>query len=63
MFKTNIIADKYLWLKTRPHFTLSFTEKNLIFLETFNIAIIKICYSIESRDRIHVKRVWIFIIC
>ena len=22
MFKTNIIANKCLWLKTRPHFTL-----------------------------------------
>ena len=27
MFKTNIIANKCFWLKTRPQFTLQFTEK------------------------------------
>ena len=31
MFKTNIIANECLWQKTRPHFTLQFTEKGTIY--------------------------------
>ena len=32
MFKTNIIANNCLWLKTQPHFTLPFTEKMFILI-------------------------------
>ena len=31
MFKTNIIDNKCLWLKTCPHFTPPFTEKRVVF--------------------------------
>ena len=47
MFKTNIIANKCLWLKILPHLTLPFTEKNrkhmhrahsVLFRETFSVS-------------------------
>ena len=43
MFKINIITDKCLWLKTCPHFTLSFTE-NLKILKSY-LFLLKLIYS------------------
>ena len=39
MFKTTIIANKCLCLKTRPHFTLRLTEEKKEYMDTFDLCI------------------------
>ena len=39
MFKTTIIANKCLWLKTRPLFTLRLTEEKKEYVDTYDLRI------------------------